>query len=62
MIAYTEVLPVMSRIAGGTIPSQCWRCDADDGGENSQRKSHGLTPTHLCGKPQYPYFISSTLR
>jgi hypothetical protein len=34
----------MNRIASGSILSQCWGCDADDGGENSrdeQRKPHG---------------------
>jgi hypothetical protein len=44
---YSGTLPVMKRIASGSILSQCWRCDPHNSGKNSQdeeRKPHGSLP------------------
>jgi hypothetical protein len=44
----------MKRIASGSIPSQCWRCDPHNSGKNSQdeeRKPHGSL---LFASPETP--------
>jgi len=52
--AYSGTLPVMKRIASGSILSQCCRCDPHNSGKNSQdeeRKPHGSL---LFASPETP--------